>query len=132
MAARAAVHAFVEGLVQMGVALEAVYAADSVDTPEEECFAVIRWGATTQAFGNQGTDRVYIWVHDKQKDYGRIALVLAIVKAGLPELVHQPGSDDWVLTQADWRGEGPDLMDQGYGTCTRYAEFQVVSRYATP
>lgn len=130
MAARAALQTLLEEdteLTEIGV--EAVYPTNSVDTPGEELFIVIRWDATQVAFKNKGTDRCSIWVHDKQRDYGRITSCLERLKNLLPEQVHLAGEDDWTLTTAEWLGEGPDLFDAGYNTVTRYADFNVVSRY---
>ncbi len=130
MSARAALHALLEGdeaLSDLGV--EAVYPTNSVDTPAETLFIVIRWDNTDVAFGSHGTDRFSIWAHDKHKDYGRIASVLARLRDLIPAQVHLAGADGWVLSTARWLGEGPDLYDGGYETCTRYADFQGVSRY---
>jgi hypothetical protein len=127
MAARAALQELLEG--DGPLALEAVYPTNSVDTPEEEWFAVVRWDLTTAAFKTTGTDRASIWLHDKQKDYGRINDGLNRLRELLTEAVHRQGGDGWSLTVAEWNGESPDLFDPGYGTLTRYADFTVVSRY---
>lgn len=130
MAARAAVHGLLEadeGLQTLGVG--AVYAADTVDTPEEDCFLVIRWQPTTWVYKGKGTDSFTVWAHDREHDFGRINDVLLRVKEILDGRSHATGADGWTLTQADWRGEGPDLSDEGYGTRTRYADFRAVSRY---
>lgn len=130
MPARAAVQALLEGdagLQSLGVG--AVYPADSVDTPQEECFLVIRWQPSTWAFPGKATDAFTVWAHDRQHDYGRIQDVLRRVKEIFDGVYHVHGADGWTLTQADWRGEGPDVTDQGYDTRTRYADFQAVSRY---
>lgn len=133
MAARAAVQTLLEADEALqGLGVGAVYAADSVDTPGEDCFLVIRWQPSTWIFKGKATDRFTVWAHDVEHDYGRIQDVLERVKTILDGAFHVAGDDGWVLTQADWRGEGPDLTDQGYNTRTRYADFQAVSRYASP
>jgi hypothetical protein len=133
MAARAAVQALLEGDAELAAAgVQAVYATNSVDTPGEDMFLVVRWDTTDAAFGVHGTDRFSVWAHDRSRDYGRIKTVLARLRTLIPAQVHLAGDDDWVLTTARWLGEGPDLFDDGYGTVTRYADFQAVSRYASP
>lgn len=130
MPARAALQALLEGdsgLTELGV--EAVYPTNAVDTPAEDLFIIIRWDPTTVAFKQRGTDRVAIWVHDRQRDYGRIADCLVRMRELLPAQVHLVGADGYTLTTAEWLGEGPDLFDGGYGTVTRYVDFTVVSRY---
>lgn len=130
MPARAALQTLLEEdpvLTDAGVG--AVYPTNSVDTPQEDLFIVIRWDPTTRAFGAVGSDRVQIWVHDTQRDYGRINDCLRRLKDLLPAQVHLEGADGYTLTTAEWNGEGPDLFDGGYNTVTRYADFTVVSRY---
>lgn len=130
MTARAAVHTLVSTDVEIGdIGVQNTYAANSVDSPPEELFVIIKWEPTTKAFKKRGIDRVTVWVHDRQRDYGRIDSVLARLKDLLPDAVHVAGTDGWTLTTADWLGEGPDLFDSGYQTVTRWAEFSVVSRY---
>jgi hypothetical protein len=117
-----------EELADLG--LQRVYAANETDTPEEDCFAIIRWETTPfVAFRGVAPSACTIWVHDRERTYGRISLVLQRIQQLLESTVHYLGPDDWTLTQADWTGEGPDLFDSGYGTCTRYGGFTVVARY---
>lgn len=130
MPARAALQTLLEEDVELAeIGVSAVYPTNSVDTPAEDLFVVIRWDPTTRAFGATGSDRVQIWAHDTQRDYGRIAQVLERLKVLLPATVHLQGADGYSLTTAEWNGEGPDLFDGGYNTVTRYADFTVVSRY---
>lgn len=133
MSARAALQGLLEGdEVLQGLGLGAVYPTNSVDTPPEEFFAVIRWGTKTAAFGVTGDDRFQVWFHDRQKDYGRISDALRHIKTLVPAQIHLPGDDGWVLSTSVWLGESDDLYDGGYETLTRYADFRGVSRYATP
>lgn len=133
MAARSAVHTLVsEDPTLAGIGVTNTYPSNSVDTPPEELFIVTRWEPSTVAFKQLGTDRVSLWVHDRQRDYGRIDLVIHRLKELLTSSVHLDGGDGWILTTAEYIGEGPDLADVGYGTITRYVEFTAVSRYTAP
>jgi hypothetical protein len=130
MSARAAVHALLEEdetLETLGV--QAVYAADTVDTPTEDCFLIIRWQPTVWSYKGHGPGGFFVWAHDTEHDFGRITNVLKRVRELLDGASHLEGEDGWTLTQANWRSEGPDLTDPGYDTRTRYAEFRAVSRY---
>lgn len=109
--------------------VEKVYASNSVDTPAESIFIVIRWDPTSSAFKNKGSDRCSIWVHDKARDYGKIDLIHQRIQELMTSSVHYDGEDGWTMTLAEWRGEGPDVFDQAFGTCTRFADYVVVSRY---
>jgi len=129
MAARASLFSLLKDDTEL--AFEEVYPTNAVDTPQEDYFAIITWGPTTKAYGTTGSDRVSIWVHDRQQDYGRINNALQRLKELLPATVHLAGGDGWVLSTAEWNGESQDLSDEGYGTITRYADFTVVSRYAS-
>lgn len=133
MAARAALYSLLDADGELvGLGVQAVYPANSVDTPEQECFLVVRWDAKAVAYAATGSARCSVWAHDKDRDYGRIAAVLQRVETLVTGTVHRAGEDGWTLTQADWLGQGPDLYDQGYDTCTRYSDFQVVSRLTQP
>lgn len=111
-----------------GLGLQQVYAANAVDTPSEDFFLVVKWDSTVGQFKTFGSDQTQIWAHDKNRDYGRINSALQRIKDLLTDAVHYAGEDGWTLTTAEWLGEGPDLFDSGYGTCTRYADFTIVSR----
>lgn len=129
MAARAALYSLLaDDGVLVGLGVEAIYPVNAVDTPPEECFLIIRWDDTTKAYGVTGSNRATVWAHDKDRDYERITGVLQRIEDLLAGAVHRAGEDGWTLTQADWLGQGPDLFDSGYETCTRYSDFQVVSR----
>lgn len=129
MQARAAVISLLEGDTEL--ALEAVYAANSVDTPPESWFAVVSWGVSTPAYGTTGREQVFVYFHDRNRDYGRINRGLTRLKELLDASVGVEGADGIVLSVAEWNGESPDLRDDGYDTLTRYAEFTTVSRYAS-
>lgn len=129
MTARAALRSLLADDGELaGLGVQTVYATNAVDTPDEDCFLIIRWDDTTRAFGVTASSRATVWAHDKDRDYGRIAAVLQRVEDLLAGTVHRAGEDGWTLTQADWLGQGPDLYDTGYETCTRFSDFQIVSR----
>ena len=88
---------------------------------------MIRWLPTRPVFKSTGADQVAIWIHDTQRDYGRINDALHRLRQIVPEAVHLLGGDGWRLTCAEWAGESGDLFDAGYETCTRYVEFTVIS-----
>lgn len=130
MASRAAVQTLLQDDgVLIGLGVGAVYAANAVDTPAESLFLIVTWDVKAVAFELTSVTRLTVWAHDKDRDYGRISDVLRRARDILTGAVHVAGADGWTLTQADWRGEGPDLYDQGYETCTRYSDFTVASRY---
>ena len=132
MPARAAIHSLLENDPILGnIGVEAVYPANAVDTPAEDLFVIVRWGEGAVAFKTRGSDRLAVWAHDKNRDYGRIDEVLERVKTLLTETLHRPGADGYTFTMAEWNGNGPDLVDGGYNTVTRYSEFTVVSRYSS-
>lgn len=137
MAARAAVHSLLEDDLEPGQPLAelgytSVYASNSVDSPEDTMFLVIRWEAKDVAFSRRGPQRMTIWAHTRDLDYTDLDLALERIKDLVEAQTHRRGADDWILTQADWRGDSQDLRDDGFGTLTRHAAFDVVSRYDSP
>lgn len=129
MTARAALFSLLDGDGTLrGLGVETVYPTNAVDTPAEQCFIVIRWDTRDQQFGGTGTQGCTVWAHDRDRDYARIDQVLARVEDLLASTIHRAGEDGWTLTQADYRGQSPDLFDSGYDTCTRWSEFQIAAR----
>lgn len=126
---RAAVQSLLEtdaGLLSLGVT--SVFGSNAADSVTDDLFVVIHWEEGSRVFGNRGVDSVLIWVHDKNRDYGRIDQALRRIRDVLQEAVHVPGVDGVTLTQADWQGWSGDLYDDGYNTVTRNGGFAVVAR----
>lgn len=110
-----------------------VYTQNSVDTPPEARFIVIRWEQPgDRVFAQKAPDHATIWFHDKDRDYGQIDLGIERVKEIVQGAVHVPGGDGWVLTQAHWNSDGPDLADDGFNTVVRWTDITVGSRYDGP
>lgn len=105
-----------------------VYGTNAIDTPEADRFCIVRFEEKTQAFGLHGTNRVSIWVHDRDRSYDVIDEKLDEIKDALTSAVHVPGADGYTLTQANWRGDSVDLYDDGFRTCTRNSGYDYVSR----
>lgn len=131
MTARAAIYNLLSSDSQLlALGVEEVYASNSIDTPEENIFLVLR-GETgeSRAYGSRAVEHLTVWVHSKDRDYSTLDLILKRVKTLLGSAVHLAGSDGWTLTQADWRSDSADLVDGGFHTITRYSDFAIVSRY---
>jgi|GEM_PF-5951742 len=132
MPARAAVYDLLSGdetIAELGVT--GVYPTQSVDTPSDDRFLIIRNDAKQLSFGRRGPETCSIWAHDRSGDYGQIDKILERVKDLLEGAIHRAGSDGWILTTASWLGDGPDLYDPGYNTVTRWSDFKTVSRYSS-
>jgi hypothetical protein len=128
MTARAAVQTLLEEdsiLASLGV--EAVYAANSVDTADEKLFMTVHWDERNAIFNQHGPETLVIWVHDRQRDYGRIDQVIKHLIEIFEAAVHVVGSDG-TLTCASWTGTSRDLFDDGFNTVTKNASFAALSR----
>lgn len=132
MAARASVVSLLEGdPVLAGLGFSTVYGSNAVDTPEEDKFIILRWEEEDQQIQNHGPQRLSVWLHDRDQDYAAIDKGLRRIRHLLDGAVHVEGADGWILTCSDWRGDSQDLVDDGFGTQTRNAAFDVVSRMKT-
>ena len=135
MTARAALQSLIDADLEEGEALRllgftACEASNSLDTPEDYFFIVIRWGQDNPvAYQGKASNTVTIWFHSKGQDYGPIDKAMERVKAMLADVVHRVGDDGWTMTIAEWNGDSADLIDDGFGTITRNSAFTVVSRY---
>lgn len=98
-------------------------AGAAVDTPER--WLAVRWEEPTLT-GPVGTYGFTLRAHDRDRTYDWIVDVLEAAKAALTAVVHQQG-----ITQVDWRGRSADLLDDGYGTLTKYDTYVVAAGLAT-
>jgi hypothetical protein len=128
MTARAAVQELLEeDPILSGIGVAAIYGANSVDTPPEDLFMTVHWDERTQSFKQHGPETLVIWVHDRQRDFGRIDAAIERLILILEDAVHLPGTDG-TLTQARWTGTSRDLFDDGYNTVTKNVSFAALSR----
>jgi hypothetical protein len=128
MTARAAVQTLLEDdsvLSSLGVG--AVYGANSVDTPAEDLFMTVHWDEQSVSFQRHGPETLVIWVHDRQRDFGRIDAAIERLIVILEGAIHLSGADG-TLTQARWTATSRDLFDDGYNTITKNVSFAAVSR----
>lgn len=96
-------------------------AADDIPSP---CL-VVRWEAPT-LLGNLATPSFTLRAHVRDDSYDVIDDLLNIAKTRLTAVVHEFG-----ITQIDWRGRSPDLVDDGYKTLTKYDTYVVAAGLAT-
>lgn len=128
-AARAAVQNLLDANLDLTLlGFDAVMAGNSVDSPPQNRFIVVRWEETVSAFQRRGTSRCQVWFHDVDRDYGAIQDAMELVKIVLEEAVHVPGADGVTLTTCKWDEDSPDLFDDGYKTVTKYSVFTVCAR----
>jgi len=131
MTARSAMYSVIHGdarLEELG--FTTVYAQNEVDTPPENRFVVLRWESPDpKAFAQKAVDHCVVAFHDKDQDYGQIDLAIERVKEIVRDVLHVSGGDGWVMTQASWNTDSPDLWDDGFKTVTRWTDISVNSRY---
>ena len=128
MTARAAVQTLLEAdPILQSIGVGAIYAANSVDTPPEDLFMTVHWDEQDRAFKQHGAETLVVWVHDRERDYGRIDAVIERMIMILEDAIHLSGVDG-TLTSARWNGTSRDLFDDGYNTVTKNVSFAAVSR----
>jgi hypothetical protein len=86
---------------------------------------VVRWESPTLD-GLVGLQQFTLRAHERSESYARIDALLDRAKVILTSVVHQYG-----ITQIDWRGRSPDLVDDGYRTLTRYDTYFVAAGLRT-
>ena len=101
------------------------------DDPPRTPFIVLRWGTESlrRAVG-VGPRTLDVWAHipaSISRDYDRVDVILARVRAILEDIVQIDGSGEHV-TCIKYSGTGPDLSDPGYNTITRSAGFEILAR----
>lgn len=140
MAARAAIRTLLGNdpeLIALGWELSSIYSSNVTDTPNrEKPWTVIHWDDRTKAFGTTGARIVTIWYYlpkEHIRDYGIIDLAILRTVELMTQAEQLAGGDGWVMTQAVWQQDSPDLVDHTFNALTRWSRFKVVCRpVATP
>ena len=94
-----------------------------VDPPDR--WLAVRWEEPTLT-GRVGTYGFTLRAHDRDQTYAWITDVLEAAKSTLTAVVHQHG-----ITQIDWRGRSPDLLDDGYRTLTKFDTYVAAAGLTT-
>jgi hypothetical protein len=102
-----------EPLRPLGVPRDAVYQADTVDSPEEEIFIVIRWLVAEPGMGAVTRRRFQIWVYGPKGDYTIIDKIGWQIVSMLLS-VDQTPVEGGLISQFEGGYRGPDMIDKGY------------------
>lgn len=92
----------------------------------DDYFLILRWEEMLETIGDVRV--LTIWAHrsrSKGVNYKSLTDLLFRVKSVMQTAAFVTGSDGDTMTQAKFRGMGPDLADEGYDTLTKYAVFEV-------
>jgi len=134
MAARAAVVDILgtdPQLNMLGFEADAISSSNATDTPSrDKPFVVVHWDDMPLS-GGRPVHMVSIWFHvpkDHEQDYGRIDMAIIRTTEIMTSAEHVEGDDGWSLTSASFTGASPDLLDDGYNSLTRYAQFRCACR----
>jgi hypothetical protein len=96
-------------------------------------FLILRWGITAPPRFNgavKSPESVRVWCHwplQVTNDYTKIINVLDRVDYVVTQLRDVTGSDGYTLSFVTVGGRSEDLIDDGFGTITKNAEYQVHS-----
>lgn len=105
----------------LGLVENAVYQADTMSTPQERPFIVIRWLDEVPGLGRSRVLPFDVWGYDREGDYTRIDRILWTIADYLCDQIAVP-TDGGVISQILGRsrtnnpglGRGSDLYDDGY------------------
>jgi hypothetical protein len=100
--------------------------AGNVDTPTMRPFLNLRWGVTTPGLATVNKRILVVWAHDRPGDYTvRIDPIIVRLRTVLGSLVGVSNGLGHVV-DVEWTGDSEDLVDDGHGTITRTASFNLV------
>ena len=97
-------------------------------------FAILRWGIRPPPrFGGtvKSPETVRIWIHwpiQVTNDYQKIVSIFDHIDDLTKELNDVPGSDGYTLSFVTIGGRSEDLIDDGFGTITKNAEYELHSQ----
>lgn len=98
----------------------------SRSAPADGCFLILRWEETLETVGD--VEVLTVWSHRSRTagvDFTMHKTILERCKNLLENSIHLAGSDGRIMTQAKFKGMGPDSADEGYDTTAKYAIFEI-------
>lgn len=98
----------------------------AVDRAPIRPFAIIAMQEVGTTAVRSAQPRCMVWVHDDRGSFLRIDEILARVKVVLEGLEAEDSTDR--IVDVRWDGDSPDLVDPGYDTNTRNAQFTITGR----
>lgn len=98
----------------------------AMDTARHRPFALIAMNEVNTTPVYSGQTRCTVWVHDDRGSYVQIEEILERVKAVMTALTAEDSTDR--IVHVSWDGDSPDLVDPGYDTNTKYAQFTITGR----
>lgn len=116
-----------DGVVLAKVAQANIHPSGSIEgSPETKPFIVFKYGNDTPALEGDmeaAAERglAEVWFHDTPGSYKRINELLDHIKKAWPGPVASATGG----IACRWLGNSPELSDDGYGTITRYASFEM-------
>lgn len=118
----------------LGLPENAVFQADTAESPEGRPFVVVRWGDEIRNVGGSWVRSVDWWVYDEFGDYNRASnIAKGIQDMGGEVFRPAPTASGWVtqlVTTGNGLGVGGDLADEGFDALVVPLRTQVVGRGA--
>lgn len=102
-----------EVLRELGLPADSVYQADTVDSPEQRPFIVVRWGDDEPGMGKTTIRPFDLWVYDEFGDYNRADQIARAAASELLALEQVATDTGWIMSILD-RRKGGDLADDGF------------------
>lgn len=93
---------------------DSVFQADTLNSPSQKPFIVVRWGEQEAAVGESGAHPCDLWVYDEFGDYNRATKIAKEALRLLQREILQVATDDGRISQIRARGIGADLADDGF------------------
>jgi hypothetical protein len=94
-------------------------------------FLVVRALPANPALPGTNVEQIpyLLWVHDQQGSFEDvIGTVLFRLKQILPTQTPQKLQTGEVVMECVWQGDSGDQFDDGFGTATRYGQYQITAR----
>lgn len=93
---------------------DSVFQADTVNSPDQKPFIVVRWGEQEVLMGDSASHPGDLWVYDDFGDYNRATAIAKEALRLLQDLILQIQTEDGRISQIRSRGIGADLADDGF------------------
>lgn len=112
----------------LGLPEDAVFQADTAESPSMKPFLVVRWAGEEERVGDSRVRPFDLWGYDELGDYNRITQIVREAARYLVEECFHVISNQGTISQFVDRGMGGDLADDGFNAVVKPYSLAAIGR----
>lgn len=112
----------------LGLPENAVFQADTAESPSMKPFLVVRWADEEEKVGDSSVRPFDLWGYDEMGDYNRITMIVQEAARYLSKECFHVVSNLGSISQFVDRGIGGDLVDDGFNAVVKPYRMAAIGR----